>query len=112
MAINQKWSYKSWKRKTYAHLSAAEFDGEIIGACFHQDPPYTDAFPAGIRTTFINTTLDNCKIPPGATVGPGTDPREGWQDPVPCTRIQNGSGLQRQLRPGREYGSTRPYPDR
>jgi len=71
MKLNEKYSYKSWKRKTYTHLSAAEFDGEIIGACFHQDTPYTDVFPAGIRTTFVNTNLDNCNIPPGATVGTG-----------------------------------------
>lgn len=58
MALNSKWSYKSWKRKVFTHLSAAEFDGEIVGACFHQDTPRSDVFPAGIKTMFMNCTLD------------------------------------------------------
>ena len=32
MALNKKWSYGSFKRKTYTDLPAEDFDGEIIGA--------------------------------------------------------------------------------
>jgi len=75
MAINKKYSYKSWKRQSFTGKDPKEFnDSEIVGAGFSQNEPFTDVFPALIsKVKFINCNLDNCNIPAGATVEGGTN---------------------------------------
>ena len=75
MALNEKYSYKSWKRQSFTGKDPAEFnDSEIVGAGFSQNEPFTDVFPALIsKVKFINCNLDNCNIPAGATVEGGTN---------------------------------------
>ena len=49
MAINEKYSYKSFKRQDLRNIPAKEFNNsEIIGTCFHQDEPNTDVFPIDV----------------------------------------------------------------
>jgi hypothetical protein len=74
-AINEKFSYKTFKRQSFLLNDVKDFDGtDIIGASFYQDNPYTEVFPANIKNVrFINCNLDNCKIPAGAEVIGGTN---------------------------------------
>jgi len=69
------WSHHSWKRQTFTTADPKVFNGaKIVGACFYQDEPYTDVFPANIEDVeFIDCNLDNCNIPAGATVTRGTN---------------------------------------
>lgn len=73
--INEKYSYKSFKRKTFRNIDASEFsNSEIIGACFYQEIPYSRIFPDGIvDCVFTKCNLDNCNIPEGCTVNKGTN---------------------------------------
>jgi len=73
--LNKKYSYQSWKRKTFVDVDAKEFnDSEIIGACFYQDTPYSNVFPPDIEdVVFERCNLDNVNIPAGATVKGGTN---------------------------------------
>jgi hypothetical protein len=66
---------RTYKRQSLLNVDPAEFsDSEIVGACFHQDIPFTDVFPPGIKgVVFTKCNLDNCNIPPGATVNGGTN---------------------------------------
>ena len=74
MALNEKYSYKTWKRQQFTKLDVAEFAGEIIGAGFSQNEPFTDVFPPTLTgTTFVRCNLDNCNIPAGAVVTRGTN---------------------------------------
>ena len=75
MNLNEKYSYQSWKRKTFVDVDAKEFnDSEIIGACYYQDTPYTDVFPADVAgLTLTRCNLDNVNIPVGVTVKGGTN---------------------------------------
>lgn len=75
MAINEKYSFKSFKRKQFIGLKPDEFNNsEIVGACFHQDQPFTDVFPVDVsKVTLTRCNLDNCNIPAGATVNGGTN---------------------------------------
>lgn len=75
MAINEKYSHRSWKRQSFTGKDPKEFnDSEIVNAGFSQNEPFTDVFPALIKgVKFINCNLDNCKIPTGATVEGGTN---------------------------------------
>jgi hypothetical protein len=75
MALNEKYSYKSWKRKSFAGKDPEEFnDSDIIGAGFSQEQPFTDVFPDTIKgVVFQDCNLDNCNIPAGATVKGGTN---------------------------------------
>ena len=74
MAVNETYSYKSWKRQQFTAEDPADFAGEIIGACFSQDEPFTDVFPATMTgVTFTKCNLDNCNIPAGNTVNGGTN---------------------------------------
>ena len=68
MAINEKYSYKDWFGLNLTTKPASDFnDSEIVGACFSQDNPHTDVFPAGVVSlTFTRCNLDNCNIPAGA----------------------------------------------
>lgn len=70
--LNEKYSYQSFKRKTFVDVDPAEFsNSEIIGACFYQDDPYNNVFPkSGVKNClFTKTNVDNCIIPVGFTVG-------------------------------------------
>ena len=75
MDINEKYSYQSFKRQDFLKIDVKEFDGmKIIGSCFHQDKPYSDIFPSGIRDViFEKCNLDNCNIPAGASIIGGTN---------------------------------------
>jgi len=75
MAINEKYSYKSWKRQSFTGKDPKEFnDSEIVSAGFSQNEPYTDVFPEFIKNVvFKDCNLDNCNIPAGATVKDGTN---------------------------------------
>jgi len=75
MALNEKYSYKSWKRQSFTGKDPKEFnDSEIVGAGFSQNEPFTDVFPALIsKVTFRACNLDNCNIPAGATIEGGTN---------------------------------------
>lgn len=77
MEINEKYSFpvRSWtKRKSFVDVDSSEFnDTEIVGACFHQDEPYSDVFPKGVKNCLLTKcNVDNCNIPDGFTVGEGT----------------------------------------
>lgn len=73
--VNEKYSYKSWKRKSFKTVNASEFsNSEIIGACFYQEIPYSNIFPSGITNCiFTKCNLDNCEIPEGCTINRGTN---------------------------------------
>lgn len=75
MAINIKYSYKSFKRKSLLPINVIEFNNsEIVGSSFYQEEPYTDVFPNNINgTRFIRCNLDNCNIPSGAIVEGGSN---------------------------------------
>jgi hypothetical protein len=66
---------RTFKRQSFRDIDPIEFNNsEIIGACFHQDVPFTDVFPPNIEgVVFTKCNLDNCNIPPGATVNGGTN---------------------------------------
>jgi hypothetical protein len=75
--LNEKYSYHSWKRKTFLDADPAEFnDSEIIGAVFHQDAPYSDVFPQlpkGGTCILRECNSDNCNIPVRYSVEGGTN---------------------------------------
>lgn len=72
--INKKYSHHSWKRQSFLNTDPAEFNNsEIVGACFHQEEPFTDVFPAIIGVTLTDCNVDNCNIPRGVTVNRGTN---------------------------------------
>lgn len=75
MAINQKYSYKSWGRQSFTGKDPTEFnDTEIVAAGFGQKEPLTKVFPDGMKgVTFRDCNLDNCIIPTGNTVIGGTN---------------------------------------
>ena len=75
MALNKKYSYNSWKRKSFTGKDPEEFNNsEIVAACFSQEEPFTKVFPDGLKNVvFLNCNLDNCIIPEGATVKGGTN---------------------------------------
>jgi hypothetical protein len=71
--INQKYSYKDFTRQKFKYCSVHEFDGDIVGSCFYQEnttgiPDYTDIFPEGITSNFVNSNMDNVMIPVTATL--------------------------------------------
>ena len=69
MAINEKYSYKSFKRQTFLDVPTSDFEGEIVGACFAQDEPFTDVFPPDLKgTIFTRGNYGNCNIPSGNTM--------------------------------------------
>jgi hypothetical protein len=80
MAVNEKYSHKSFKRQDLTKLDASEFnDSEIIHGMFCQEKPWTDVFPPDIKgVVFDRCNLDNCNIPSGATVIGGTN--KHWKD--------------------------------
>lgn len=84
MAINEKYSFKSFTHQTFTKVVASEFnDSEIVGSSFYQESawdsdslsvtpkdPMADVFPPLMTgVTFIRCNLDNCNIPAGNTVG-------------------------------------------
>lgn len=75
MAINEKYSYKTFKRQNLSKIDPKEFNNsEIVGSCFYQDKPYSDIFPPELeKVIFINCNLDNCNIPTGSIVEGGTN---------------------------------------
>lgn len=75
MSVNQKYSYKSFKRQDLRLIDPSELNNsEIIGTSFYQSRPYTDVFPNNIvGVTFTRCNLDNCNIPVGSTVNGGTN---------------------------------------
>ena len=71
--INNKYSYKSFKRQNLSNRSPDEFNNtEIIGSCFFQDEINTVCFPAITGVTFTRCNLDNAVVPAGNTVNGGT----------------------------------------
>jgi hypothetical protein len=73
--INEKYSYKSFKRQSFLDASRSDFDGmEIVGTSFYQDNHHTDVFPKNMSgVIFTGCNLDNCNVPAGATIRGGTN---------------------------------------
>jgi hypothetical protein len=73
--LNEKYSYKSWKRQSFTGKDPAEFnDTEIVAAGFGQREPWTKVFPDLMKgVTFRDCNLDNCVIPAGNMVVGGTN---------------------------------------
>ena len=67
MAINKKYSYKSFKGQTFTHVDPKEFsDSEIVGSSFYQQlSPYTKVFPDGTKNLVLTRcNLDNVEVQP------------------------------------------------
>jgi hypothetical protein len=87
MAINDNYSFQSFKRQSFVDVDAAAFNNsEIVGSSFYQEAPHrddsgsargtghrspmVDVFPPDMTgVTFIRCTLDNVTIPAGNTIG-------------------------------------------
>ena len=75
--INQRYSYKSFKGKSFVSVSSKDFaNTEIIGASFYQPEPHTDVFPKLAHDevcTLTRCNLDNCNLPEGYVAKGGTN---------------------------------------
>ena len=74
MAINKKYSYKHFRKQDLRGADPAEFsDSVIVGACFYQKEPYTNALPDGVTNCELkDCNVDNCVLPAGFTVSGST----------------------------------------
>jgi hypothetical protein len=76
MAINEKYSYQSFKGNTFINVDPAEFnDTEIVGSSFYQqDRPRTKVFPDGTKNLeLVRCNLDNVEVQPEITIKGGTN---------------------------------------
>lgn len=71
MAINEKYSYKSFGRNPAALKTAIDLAGTIVGSGFSQSTLDAHIFPDTMTgVVFEKCNLDNVYIPPGNTVDP------------------------------------------
>lgn len=70
--MNAKYSYGDFLHQTLSDRPSDEFAGEIVGSCFQQKEPNTTVFPTDAKAKFVRCNLNNCRMPPGCTVGDGS----------------------------------------
>jgi len=95
---NEQYSYGNFTGQDLSARPAAEFDGEIMGSCFSQPQtfsrgdPLRDVFPAEMTGTFVRCNLDNCRIPPRASVQGGCNRRLARQNDLEMWLVdENGN---------------------